>query len=71
MFFDELGCVRIIIESQSGWRPNYDMKMSSGPSVGVPGSHILGVVAQGLIKHKFTAKLGILLRNFGSCITLF
>jgi hypothetical protein len=47
------------------------MKMSSGPSVGVPVSHILGVVAQGLIKHKFTAKLGILQRNFGSCITLF
>ena len=28
MFEYEIGNVRIIIESQSGWRPNEDMKMS-------------------------------------------
>ncbi len=51
--------VRIIIESQSGGRPNKDMKMSSAPSFGALGGHIFDVVAQaqGLKKHKFTAKL--------------
>jgi hypothetical protein len=33
------------------------MKVSLEPSFGAPGSHILGVVGQGLKKHKFTAKL--------------
>ena len=33
------------------------MKTSSAPSFGAPGGHIFDVVAQGLKKHKFTAKL--------------
>ncbi len=47
MFEDEIGGVRIRIESQLRWRPNEDMKMSSAPSFGAPGSLILdlGVVA--------------------------
>jgi hypothetical protein len=59
MFEDEIGGVRIIIDCQSRWRPNEDMKMSSAPSFGAPGGHIFDVVAQGLKKHKhkFTAKL--------------
>ncbi len=40
MFEDEIGGVRIIIESQSGWCPNEDMKMSSAPSFRVPGNLI-------------------------------
>ncbi len=44
MFEDEIGGVRIIIESQSGGRPNKDMKMSSAPSFGAPGGHIFDVV---------------------------
>ncbi len=51
MFEDEIEGVLIIIESQSGWRPNEDMKVSLAPSFGAPGCHILGVVAQGLKKH--------------------
>ncbi len=51
MFEDETEGVLIIIESQSGWCPNEDMKVSLAPSFGAPGSHILGVVAQGLKKH--------------------
>ncbi len=47
----------MIIESQSGGRPNEDMKMSSAPSFGAPGSHIFDVVALGLKKHVFTAML--------------
>ncbi len=43
--------------SQSGWGPNEDMKMSSAPSFGAPGSLIFVVVAQGLKKHVFTAML--------------
>ena len=31
--------------------------MSSEPSFGAPGGHIFDVVAQGLKKHEFTAKL--------------
>ncbi len=46
MFEDEIGGVRIIIDSQSGWRPNEDMKMSSAPSFGGLGCLILVVVAQ-------------------------
>ena len=57
MFEYEIGNVRMIIESQSGWRPNEDMKMSSAPSFGAPGGHIFDVVAQGLKKHVFTAML--------------
>ncbi len=45
MFEYEIGNVRIIIESQSGWRSNEDMKMSSVPSFGAPGSLIFVVVA--------------------------
>ena len=45
------------MESQSGFHPNEDMKMSYAPSFRVPGGHIFDVVAQGLKKHKFTAKL--------------
>jgi hypothetical protein len=43
--------VRIIIESQSGGCPNWDMNMSSAPSFGAPGGHIFAVVAKGLKKH--------------------
>ncbi len=46
MYEDEIGGVWIIIESQSRWRPNEDMKMSSAPSYGAPGSLIFVVVAQ-------------------------
>jgi hypothetical protein len=46
MFEDEIGGVRITIDFQSGWRPNEDMKMSSAPSFGAPGSLIFVVVAQ-------------------------
>jgi hypothetical protein len=47
MFEDEIGGVRIIIESQSGLCPNEDMKMkmSSAPSFGAPGSLILAVLS--------------------------
>ncbi len=38
MFEYEIGNVRIIIEFQSGWRPNEIMKMSEVPSFGAPGS---------------------------------
>jgi hypothetical protein len=51
MFEVKIGGVRIIIESQSWGRPNRDMKMSSAPSFGAPGGHIVDVVAQGLKKH--------------------
>ena len=50
MFEDEIGGVRIIIESQSVKHPNEDMKMSSAPSFWAPGGHIFDVVAQGLKK---------------------
>ena len=46
MFENEIRGVRIIIDCQSGWCPNEDMKMSSTPSFGAPGSLILVVVAQ-------------------------
>ncbi len=46
MFEIEIGSVRIIMESQSGERPNEHMKMSSAPSFGgAPGGHIFDVVA--------------------------
>jgi hypothetical protein len=45
MFEDEIGGVWIIMKSQSGRRPNDDMKMSSVPSFGAPGGHIFDVVA--------------------------
>ena len=45
------------MESQSGWHPNEDMKMSYAPSFRAPGGHIFDVVAQGLKKHVFTAML--------------
>jgi hypothetical protein len=50
MLEDEIGNVRIIIETQSGWRPNKDMKMSSVPSFWAPGSLIFVVVASYLKK---------------------
>ena len=51
MFEDEIGGVRIIMESQSGRHPNEGMKMSSAPNFRAPGGHIVDVVAQGLKKH--------------------
>ena len=45
------------MESQSGWHPNKDMKMSYAPSCRAAGGHIFDVVAQGLKKHVFTAIL--------------
>jgi hypothetical protein len=51
MFEDEIGGVRIIMESQSVGHPNEDMKMSSAPNFRAPGGHIVDVVAQGLKKH--------------------
>ncbi len=51
MFEDEIEGVGIIIESQSGGRPNGDKIRSSGPSLGAPGGHICDVLAQGLKKH--------------------
>ena len=58
MFEIEFGGVRIVIDRQSGWRPNEDMKMSSAPSFGAPGSLIFGVAQhQKLKKHKLTAML--------------
>jgi hypothetical protein len=49
--------VLINIESQSGWGPHEDMKMSSAPSFGAPGGHIFDVVAQDVKKHVFTDML--------------
>ncbi len=49
--------MRTIIESQSGWHPNKDMKMSYSPSFRAPGGHIFDVVAQELKKHVFRAML--------------
>jgi hypothetical protein len=57
MFEVEIGVVRKIIGSQSWGRPNGHKKMSSEPSFGAPGGHIFDVVARGLKKHLFTAKL--------------
>ncbi len=51
MFEDKIGGVGIIIESQSGWRVNKDMKVSLAPRFGAPRSLILGVVSQGLKKY--------------------
>ncbi len=51
MFEDEIGGVRIIIESQSVRHSNEDMKMTSAPNFRAPGGHIVDVVAQGLKKH--------------------
>jgi hypothetical protein len=45
------------MESQSGWHPNKDMKMSYAPSFRAPGGHIFDVVGQVLKKHVFTAML--------------
>ena len=45
------------MESQLGWNPNEDMKMSYAPSFRAPGGHILDVVAQELKKHVFRAML--------------
>jgi hypothetical protein len=45
------------MESQSGWHPNTDIKVSYAPSFRAPGGHIFDVVAQGLKKHIFTAML--------------
>ena len=49
MLENEIGGVRIIIDSQSWWRPNEDMKMSSALSFGDPGSLIF-VVGDQLLK---------------------
>ncbi len=57
IFEDEIGGVRIIIESQSGGLPNEDMKMSSAPSFRAPGGHIEGGTSQVLKKHVFTATM--------------
>ena len=57
IFEDEIGNVRTIMMSQSGWHPNEDMKMSYAPSCRAPGGHIFDVVAQGLKKHVLTAML--------------
>ena len=57
MFEIEFGGVRIIIDCQSGWCPNEDMKMSCAPSFGVLVGHIFDVVAHGVKKHVFTAML--------------
>ncbi len=46
IFEDEIGGVRIIIESQSEGRLNEGMKMSSAPCEGAPGGHISDVVAE-------------------------
>ena len=43
------------MESQLGWHPNEDMKMSYAPSFRASGGHIFDVVAQILKKHVFTA----------------
>ncbi len=56
-FEDEIGNVRTILESQSGWNPNEDMQMSYAPSFSAPGGHIFYVVAQELNKHVFRAML--------------
>ena len=45
------------METQLGWHPNEDMKMSYAPSLRAPRGHIFDVVAQGLKKHVFTAML--------------
>ena len=48
------------MESQLGWHPDEDTKMSYAPNFRAPGGHIFDVIvviAQGLKKHKFTAKL--------------
>jgi hypothetical protein len=45
MFEDEIGGVRIIMESQSGGHPNQDMKISSAPSYRAQGDNIFDVVA--------------------------
>ena len=55
--------MEIIIECQSGWRPNQDIKMSSAPSFGAPESFIFGVAHQKLKKHEFTAILAQLLSS--------
>ena len=43
------------MESQRGWHPNEDMKMSYAPSFRASGGHIFDVVAQILKKHVYTA----------------
>ena len=43
------------MESQFGWHPNEDMKMSYAPSFRAPGGHIIDVVAEGLKKYVFIA----------------
>ena len=63
MFEDEIGGVRIIIESRSGGRPNEEMKTSFATSFGAPGGYIFDVVAQGLKKHVFTAMLAQLVAS--------
>ncbi len=46
--------MRIIIACQSGWRPDEDMKMSSGLSFAAPGILILVVVVGGVLNNTFT-----------------
>jgi hypothetical protein len=46
MFEDEIEGVRITVDSQSGWRPIEDMKMTSALSFGASGSLIFVVVAK-------------------------
>ncbi len=43
------------MESQLGWYPNEDIKMSYAPSFRAPGGHIFDVVAERLKKHVFIA----------------
>ncbi len=58
MFKDEIGDVGIRRQSQSGWCPNEDMKVSLAPSFGAPGSHILGVVCQ-KVSQGYTRSLAV------------
>ena len=45
------------MESQLGWHPNKDMKMSYAPNFRASGGHIFDVVAEVLKKPVFTAML--------------
>ena len=63
MFEDEIGGVRIIIESQLGVRI-----ISSAPSFRAQGGHIFDVVAQGLKKHVFTTMLAQHVTRNYACI---
>ncbi len=65
IFEDEIGGVRITIESQWGGEPNEVMKMSSVTNFGASGGHIYDVVAPELKKHVFTATAMLVGVNHG------